>query len=115
MEKLKQTLFAELKSAERLKDIYRQAYLELEAGDRIKLSRFNNFEVDWRQIEENETFEAFHDLDADKVLKFTCQLEAPNEVQALLDKIEQAEFSADYTQELMNQTVEILAIDILEK
>lgn len=96
MEKLKQAPFAGLKSAERLKDTYRHAYLELEAGDRIKLSRFNNFKVDWRQVEENETFEAFHSLDADKVLRFTCQLEAPKEGQALLDKIEQAEFSADY-------------------
>ena len=115
MEKLKQAPFAGLKSAERLQDTYRQAYLELEAGDRIKLSRFNNFKVDWKQVEENETFEAFHNLDSDKVLRYTCQLEAPDEVQALLDKIEQAEFSADYSKELMNQTVEILAIDILEK
>ena len=47
MEKLKQAPFAGLKSAERLRDIYRKTYLELEAGDRIKLSRFNNFKVDW--------------------------------------------------------------------
>ncbi|HFI0029979.1 TPA: hypothetical protein ACGO2A_001144 [Streptococcus suis] len=53
MEKLKQPPFVELKSVERLQDIYRQAYPELEAGDRIKLSRFNNFKVDWRQIEED--------------------------------------------------------------
>ena len=46
MEKLKQTQFDGLKSVERLQDIYRQAYLELEVGDRIKLSRFNNFKVD---------------------------------------------------------------------
>ena len=52
MVKLKQPPFAGLKSAERALDIYRQVYLELEAGDRIKLSHFNNFEVDWRQVEE---------------------------------------------------------------
>ena len=33
----------------------------------------------------------------------------------MLDKIEQAEFSDDYTQKLMDQVVEILATDILEK
>lgn len=115
MERLKQPPFTRLKSAERLQDTYRQAYLELEAGDRIKLSRFNNFEVDWRQVEENETFEAFYNLDNDRVLRYTCQFEAPGEVKALLDIIEQAEFSADYTQKLMVQTVEILATDILKR
>lgn len=50
-----------------------------------------------------------------KVLRYTCQIEAPDEVKTLLDKIEQAEFSDDYTQKLMAQTVEILAVDILEK
>jgi hypothetical protein len=115
MEKLKQAPFAGLKSAERLRDIYRQTYLELEAGDRIKLSRFNNFKVDWRQVEEEETFEAFHDLDDDKVLRYTCQLEAPDKVKTLLEKIEQVELSTDSTKELMAQTVEILATDILEE
>ena len=115
MEKLKQPLFAELKSANKLNEVYRQACLELEAGDRIKLSRFNNFKVDWRQVEEEETFEAFHDLEDNKVLRYTCQLEAPDDVKALLDKIEQAEFSVAYTQKLMTQTVEILATNILEK
>ncbi|MBZ2067368.1 hypothetical protein K1I94_10780 [Streptococcus sanguinis] len=115
MEKLKQARFTGLKSAERLQDIYRQTYLELEVGDRIKLSHFNNFEVDWRQVEEEKNIEAFHDLDDDKVLRHTCQLEAPDEVKALLDKIEQTEFSSNYTQELMEQTIEILATDILGK
>ena len=115
MEKLKHAPFAVLKSAERLRDIYRQTYLELEAGDRIKLSRFNNFKVDWRQVEEEETFEAFHDLDDDKVLRYTCQLEAPDKVKTLLEKIEQVELSTDSTKELMAQTVEILATDILEE
>ncbi|HEL2406397.1 hypothetical protein [Streptococcus suis] len=115
MEKLKQPPFAGLKSAERALDIYRQVYLELEAGDRIKLSRFNNFEADWKQVEEEETFEAFYDLGDNKVLRYTCQFETPDKVKALLDKIEQAEFSDRYTQKLMAQTVEILAVDILEK
>ena len=115
MEKLKQAPFAGLKSAERLRDIYRQTYLELEAGDRIKLSRFNNFKVDWRQVEEEETFEAFHDLDDNKFLRYTCQLEAPDKVKTLLEKIEQVELSTDSTKELMAQTVEILATDILEE
>ena len=115
MEKLKQAPFAGLKSAERLRDIYRKTYLELEAGDRIKLSRFNNFKVDWWQVEEEETFEAFHDLDDDKVLRYTCQLEAPDKVKTLLEKIEQVELSTDSTKELMAQTVEILATDILEE
>ncbi|WP_304948822.1 hypothetical protein [Streptococcus sinensis] len=101
MEKLKRPPFAGLKSAERLQDIYRQAYLELKAGNRIKLSRFNNFKVNWKQVDEEETFEAFHNLDDDKVLRYTCQLEAPNEVKALMDKIEQTECSSDYNQELM--------------
>lgn len=64
----------------------------MEVGDRIKLSRFDNFKVDWRQVEEKRTFEAFHDLNDGKVLRYTCQLEAPDEVKALLDKIEQAKF-----------------------
>lgn len=115
MEKLKQPPFAGLKSAERALDIYRRVYLELEAGDRIKLSRFDNFEVDWRQVEEEETFEAFYGLSDNKVLRYTCQLETPDEVKTLLDKIEQTEFSDDYTQKLMDQAVEILATDILEK
>lgn len=115
MEKLKQPPFAGLKSAEQALDTYRQIYLELEAGDRIKLSRFNNFEVDWRQVEEEKTFEAFYDLGDKKMLRYTCQLEAQDEVKALLDKIEQVEFSAEYTQKLMAQTVEILAVDIFEK
>lgn len=115
MEKLKQPPFAGLKSAERALDIYRQVYLELEAGDRIKLSHFNNFEVDWRQVEEEETFEVFCGLNDNKMLRCTCQLEAPDEVKTMLDKIEQAEFSDDYTQKLMDQVVEILATDILEK
>ncbi|HEL0003286.1 TPA: hypothetical protein TT917_000307 [Streptococcus equi subsp. zooepidemicus] len=115
MEKLKQPPFAGLKSAERALNIYRQVYLELEAGDRIKLSRFNNFEVDWRRVEEEETFEVFYGLSDNKVLRYTCQLEAPDEVKELMDKIEQAEFSADYTQKLMAQTVEILAVNTLEK
>ncbi|SDB24002.1 hypothetical protein SAMN02910293_01210 [Streptococcus henryi] len=92
MEKPKQPPFNGLKSTERLRDIYRQAYLELEAGDRIKLSRFDNFKVDWRQVEEEETFEAFLDLNDGKVLRYICQLEAPDEVKTLLDKIEQTEF-----------------------
>jgi len=54
-------------------------------------------------------------LDDDKVLQYTCQLEAPYEVNTLLDKIEQTEFSSDYTRELMSQTAEIWAIDSLEK
>ena len=62
MEKIKQARITELKNTERLNDIYRQACLELEVGDRIKLSRFDNFKVDWRQVEEEKTFEAFHDL-----------------------------------------------------
>ena len=62
MEKIKQARITELKNTERLNDIYRQAYLELEVGDRIKLSRFDNFKVDWRQVEEEKTFESFHDL-----------------------------------------------------
>lgn len=115
MEKLKQPPFAGLKSAEQALDTYRQIYLELEAGDRIKLSRFNNFEADWRQVEEEKTFEAFYDLGDKKMLRYTCQLEAQDEVKALLDKIEQVEFSAEYTQKLMAQTVEILAVDIFEK
>ena len=115
MEKLKQAPFAGLKSAERLRDIYRQTYLELEAGDRIKLSRFNNFKVDWRQGEEEETFKAFHDLDGNKFLRYTCQLEAPDEVKALINKIEQTDLSSDCTKGLMAQTVEILATDILEE
>ena len=52
MEKIKQARITELKNTERLNDIYRQACLELEVGDRIKLSRFDNFKVDWRQVEE---------------------------------------------------------------
>ncbi|HEL0238644.1 TPA: hypothetical protein TVQ98_001697 [Streptococcus equi subsp. zooepidemicus] len=52
MEKIKQAPIDELKNTERLNDIYRQACLELEVGDRIKLSRFDNFKVDWRQVEE---------------------------------------------------------------
>ena len=66
-------------------------------------------------VEDKETFEAFYDLDDDKVLQYTCQLEAPYEVNTLLDKIEQTEFSSDYTRELMSQTAEIWAIDSLEK
>lgn len=66
-------------------------------------------------VEDKETFEAFYDLDDDKVLQYTCQLEAPDEVNTLLDKIEQTEFSSDYTRELMSQTAEIWAIDSLEK
>ena len=62
MEKIKQARITELKNTERLNDIYRQACLELEVGDRIKLSRFDNFKVDWRQVEEEKTFESFHDL-----------------------------------------------------
>lgn len=115
MENLKQPPFDGLNSAEQLRDIYHQAYLELEAGDRIKLSRFDNFKVDWRQVDKEETFEAFLDLNDDKVLRYTCQLEAPDEVKTLLDKIEHTEFSSDYTKELMAQTVEILATYILEK
>lgn len=115
MEKLKQARFTGLKSAERLQDIYHQTYLELEVGERIKLSHFNNFEVHWRQVQEEKTIEAFHDLDDDKVLRYTCQLEPPDEVKALLGKIEQTEFSSNYTQELMEQTIEILATDILGK
>ena len=115
MEKLKQAPFAGLKSAERLRDIYRQTYLELEAGDRINLSRFNNFKVDRRQVKEEEIFEAFHDLDDNKFLRYTCQLEAPDKVKTLLEKIEQVELSTDSTKELMAQTVEILATDILEE
>ncbi|WP_161980805.1 hypothetical protein [Streptococcus sp. S784/96/1] len=71
--------------------------------------------MDWRRVEEEKTFEAFYVLSDNKVLRYTCQLEAPDEVKDLLDKIEQAEFSSDYTQKLMAQTVEILAVDILEK
>ncbi|WP_156019713.1 hypothetical protein [Streptococcus ruminantium] len=71
--------------------------------------------MDWRQVEEEKTFDAFYDLGDNKVLRYTCQLEAPDEVKALLDKIEQAESSVDYIRELMAQTVEILATDILEK
>jgi hypothetical protein len=41
--------------------------------------------------------------------------ERQDEVKTMLDKIEQAEFSDDYTQKLMDQVVEILATDILEK
>ena len=62
MEKIKQARITELKNTERLNDIYRQACLELEVGDRIKLSRFDNFKVDWRQVEEEKAFESFHDL-----------------------------------------------------
>ena len=62
MEKIKQARITELKNTERINDIYRQACLELEVGDRIKLSRFDNFKVDWRQVEEEKTFESFHDL-----------------------------------------------------
>lgn len=115
MEKLKQSPFAGLKSAERLQEIYRQTYLELEAGDRVELLRFDNFKVDWSQVEEEETFEVFYDLGDNKVLRYTCQLETPDEVKALLNKIEQTEFSANYTKELMAQTIEILSTDILEK
>ncbi|HEL1351930.1 TPA: hypothetical protein TVS08_001282 [Streptococcus equi subsp. zooepidemicus] len=115
MEKIKQAPITELKNTEQLNDIYRQACLELEVGDRIKLSCFDNFKVDWKQVEEEKTFEVFHDLNDNKVLRYTCQLEAPDEVKALLDKIEQAEFSVDYIRDLMAQTVEILATDILEK
>ncbi|MFC5631765.1 MULTISPECIES: hypothetical protein [Streptococcus] len=71
--------------------------------------------MDWRRVEEEKTFEAFYVLSDNKVLRYTCQLEAPDEVKDLLDKIEQAEFSSDYTQKLMAQTVEILVVDILEK
>lgn len=78
MEKIKQAPIDELRNTERLNDIYRQACLELEVGDRIKLSRFDNFKVDWRQVEEEKTFEAFHDLNDDKVLRYTYQLEAPD-------------------------------------
>ena len=70
IEKLKQALATELKNTERLNDIYRQACLELEVGDRIKLSHFDNFKVNWRQVEEEKTFEAFKDLDDDKVLRY---------------------------------------------
>ena len=71
--------------------------------------------MDRRQVKEEEIFEAFHDLDDNKFLRYTCQLEAPDEVKALINKIEQTDLSSDCTKGLMAQTVEILATDILEE
>lgn len=50
MEKLKGTPFVGLRSTEQLRNIYRQTYRELEAGDRIILSHFDNFKAGWRQV-----------------------------------------------------------------
>ncbi|HEL0065888.1 TPA: hypothetical protein TUD77_001570 [Streptococcus equi subsp. zooepidemicus] len=114
MEKQPKHQFTGLKSLENLKDIYRQTYLELEAGDIVELSHFQNFDMDWNQLINSGTFEAIHNLGEDRKLRYTCQLENSTEARDLFNQISERtdEDSSRIISELLRQTAKIIAVDI---
>ncbi|HEL0004421.1 hypothetical protein [Streptococcus equi] len=116
MEKQPKHQFTGLKSLENLKDIYRQIYLELEAGDIVELSHFQNFDMDWNQLINSGTFEAIHNLGEDGMLRYTCQLENSTEARELLNQISERtdEDSSQIISELLKQTTKIIAVTVDE-
>lgn len=116
MEKQSKVPFAKLDLLEDMKRIYRETYLEFEADDVVDLTYFRNFEMDWKQAIEEETFNVFHALEGNKTLRYTCRLENQAETQNLFNQISGRtnEDSSEVIRKLEAQRATIVAADILE-
>ncbi|RRD32308.1 hypothetical protein EII38_00825 [Streptococcus minor] len=116
MEKQPKHQFTGLKSLENLKDIYLQTYLELEAGDIVELSHFQNFDMDWNQLINSGTFEATHNLGEDRKLRYTCQLENSTEARYLFNQISERtdEDLSRIISEFLKHTTKIIAVTVDE-
>lgn len=58
---------------EKVQEIYRQTYLELEIGDVVEFDRFSNFDLNYENIFEEENFKVRGKLNGEQTLEYSCQ------------------------------------------
>ncbi|HFI0645144.1 TPA: hypothetical protein ACGO4K_000939 [Streptococcus suis] len=100
---------------QKLKEIYRQTYLEHQTGDVVDFVDFNNFTVDYELAFSGEKFEAVHGLEDDRVLKYVCRFQDFETSKELYDSLDGLEGAAYQVQlyHLNLEKVEIVGREIL--
>ncbi|MBO4126106.1 hypothetical protein [Streptococcus suis] len=101
---------------QKLKEIYRQTYLEHQVGDVVEFVDFGNFRFRYEEAFSGSPFEVFHPLEDGATLKYDCRFQDFETAKALYESLDDLEGTKLELQlyHLNLEKVEIMGREILK-